>query len=206
MEETDLKAEFEGISEESRKQASKSIIDESSSKLLGRLSFDYYEIDEPIDNSTNTSLLSKEKCFELMKSENIEETDESIPSTPILNPNQTINENIALTPKVKVTRKINMSLTHNKKEEIKNTITKAVNMITEKNIKGVVELIKDYKDGFIEKYSKSLLSPWKPKYCRVNNFQFVAYKTFDSGWVSIFIDFKQVGVKLDISKENKQFM
>lgn len=200
--ETDLKGEFEGITERSRRQVSRSIVNESFAKAVSRLSC---KLADEHTEYTEASPLSK--CP--LAAENIGSSREKPLPTPPLNATQSIrkaSEDIVPTPRDKAIRNVNASINKTKEEvKSKNVVARVVDMMGERNIKGVASLLKDLKEGFIEKWSKSLLSPWKRKYCRVCNFQFVAYKNFDSGWISTFIDLRKVQAKLKTNKIEKLF-
>ena len=211
-----------------KKVSSKSLFDEPINNFIPIPLSDYHgkaydEIDDYSDE-TQLSFIHKDKVSHendpnLINEdpENIEISDEEGAQRPweldvraqeliIENDGK---ENIIPTPQSSMGRKINFSAVPQKENDAekvlaKTAISKVINKSKDNKI--VVNLLKDFKEGWLEKKSHSLLKPWKEKYCRLGNLQFSFYKNVATGWLSGFIDFRRVRTKITVDKALMCFM
>lgn len=129
------------------------------------------------------------------------------PFLPVLTQGE---EDVIPTPKTRFMKPIHSSVvSENKQKEASIIAQKAIQKLLqeeEKSPQKVVKLLKDFKEGYLEKMSKSFLTRWKEKYCRAGNYQFLCYKNVSTGWISGSADFRRVNAKIDVDKSIKCFM
>jgi len=65
--------------------------------------------------------------------------------------------------------------------------------------------ITDFREGYLEKQSTSLLETWKTKYCRVGNSIFMFFKSLQNGLLSGHIDFRRIPTKITYDPMNLTF-
>ena len=72
-------------------------------------------------------------------------------------------------------------------------------------VRQLATMVCDFKEGYLEKQSRSLLDAWKRKYCRVGHSQFLFYRNLDTGLLSGLIDFRKVQTLVTSDKPARTF-
>jgi hypothetical protein len=174
------------------------------------------------DNSARTnctprahiSFIDKQSTgdFEIAQPENIDLSDDEGAQTPLESDirAQEVNdvegkENIVPTPQAKFVKTINFSAVPSKNDDQQKAIAKSAISDVIGIPRSSVNLLRDFKEGWLEKKSRSLLTQWKPKYCRINNLQFSFYKNVTTGLLSGFIDFRRVMTKVTVDNASLCF-
>ena len=151
--------------------------------------------------------------FEIAQPENIDLSDDEGAQTPLesdiraqeVNEGMEGKENIIPTPQAKFVKTINFSAVPRKNNDQQKAIAKSAISGAINISRSSVHLLRDFKEGWLEKKSRSLLKPWKAKYCRISNFQFFFYKNVTTGWLSGFIDFRRVVTKITVDNSSLCF-
>ncbi len=167
--------------------------------------------------------LSEDRTVESI-SENVEHEEDAEgihkPEALVVSPsaqkseeNKNAGENVVPTPQARLPKHINLSVIPSNEEKVGKI--KAMKRVEEaiaareslKDAKKVVNLVvKDFREGYLEKRSKSMMTLWKQRYCRVGNAQFSCYKDLSAGWLSDFVDFKKVAVKVEMDRASCCFL
>lgn len=177
--------------EESR-ELSKSLLDEPRTTSVQRALSEY-----------NRPTLENAAGRGNVQPENVDVSDDEGAQTPLQSDirAQEVSEgkeNIVPTPQAKLAKPINFSAVPPKPGDQEKALAK-------KAISGAIgqpgnkaELLRDFKEGWLQKQSRSLLTPWKAKYCRLANLQFCFYRNVATGWLSGLVDFKRVAAKITV--------
>ncbi len=224
--EVDPNEEFESLADNLKKSITKSFFDSPrAGPLTSALSEYNRKATEEGVTADCTDATQVSFCLEKRveteassqeQSENVEYSEDEAngvqhPAPSFIQPIQkakieTKEEDIVPTPQGKLVKRINFSVVQKADNRIEKAVAK--NVVSDallkreelKDARKVVDLLKDFKEGWLGKKSNSMLTLWKQKYCRVGNSQFIWFKDVAAGWVSGFIDFRRVPSKVTFDK------
>lgn len=118
------------------------------------------------------------------------------------------DEDVAVSPRAERSKRIhanvvNDSGTRFKKIEI---LKDAQKSIQGKYNKEKIKIPSKYKQGYLEKKSKGILTPWKKKVCTLCEMELCIYMGLDKNRISAVIDFRRVPAKILVEGNSCIFM